>query len=60
MRNLIDIDQALRRAIMRELGERLRTSFKEDPDLPETFWAQIERFRQLDDQLPPRSKRDSR
>jgi hypothetical protein len=58
MRNHIDLDQALRRAILREIGERLRTSLKEDPELPETFRTQVERLRQLDDQLSPRSKRD--
>jgi hypothetical protein len=58
MRNHIDLDQALRRAILREIGERLRTSLKEDPELPETFRTQVERLRQLDDQLAPRSKRD--
>jgi hypothetical protein len=49
----IDIDQALRRAIMREIGEKLRASFREDPELPETLTRQIDRLRQLENQLPP-------
>jgi hypothetical protein len=54
MRNHIDIDQALRRAIMREIGEKLRASLREDrTELPETFTRQIDRLRQLEDQLPP-------
>ena len=48
MRNHIDMDEALRRAIIREIGEKLRASFREDPELPETFARQIDRLRQLE------------
>jgi hypothetical protein len=46
MRNPIDIDSKHSRAIVREIGEGLRASFKEDRELPATFRMQIERLRQ--------------
>jgi hypothetical protein len=46
MRNSVDIDSAHSRAIVREIGERLRASFKEDRELPAQFRVQIERLRQ--------------
>ena len=46
MRSSVDIDSAHSRAIVREIGERLRASFKEEDELPAQFRAQIERFRQ--------------
>jgi len=52
MRNHIDIDEALSRAIIREIGERLRASLKED-ELPASLKAQLERLDQLDDQSLP-------
>ncbi|KRR10766.1 hypothetical protein CQ12_39985 [Bradyrhizobium jicamae] len=39
-------DSSHSRAIVREIGERLQTSFKEDHELPAQFRAQIERLRQ--------------
>jgi hypothetical protein len=53
MRNQIDIDVALSRAIIREIGEGLRASLGDD-ELPARLNAQLERINQLDDQsLPP-------
>jgi len=50
MRNSIDMDSIHSRAIVREIGERLRLSLKEDREMPASFRAQIERFRQLEDE----------
>jgi hypothetical protein len=46
VRNSVDIDSSHSRAIVREIGERLRASFKEDREIPAQFRAQIERLRQ--------------
>src|SRR6266540_50714 len=46
VRNPVDIDTRHSRAIIREIGERLRSSLKEDRELPESFKMQIERLRQ--------------
>jgi len=46
VRNSVDIDSSHSRAIVREIGERLRASFKEDRELPAQFRVQIERLRQ--------------
>ena len=48
MRNRVDIDSSHSRAIVREIGERLQSSLKEDRELPVTFRMQIERLRQLE------------
>jgi hypothetical protein len=52
MRNQIDIDRTLSRAIIREIGERLRASLRED-ELPARLRAQLDRLNQLDDQSSP-------
>jgi hypothetical protein len=53
MRNQIDIDVALSRAIIREIGEGLRATLGDD-ELPARLKAQLERINQLNDQsLPP-------
>jgi hypothetical protein len=52
MRNRIDIDGLVSRAIIREIGENLRTSLRED-ELPARLRVQLDRLGQLDDQLPP-------
>src|SRR5215475_12070600 len=52
MRNRIDIDQALRCAITREIGEGLRASLRED-ELPASLKLQLDRLGQLDDQSQP-------
>jgi hypothetical protein len=54
MRNSIDIDSSHSRAIVREIGERLRLSFKEDREIPASFRTQIERLRELEDEAKPR------
>jgi hypothetical protein len=46
VRNPVDIDTRHSRAIVREIGERLRSSLKEDRELPANFKMQIERLRQ--------------
>ncbi len=48
MRNPIDIDSKHSRAIVREIGEELRASFKEDRELPANLKMQIERLRQTE------------
>jgi nitrate/nitrite-specific signal transduction histidine kinase len=50
MRNSVDIDTSHSRAIIREIGERLRASFEEERELPASFRTQIERLRQLEDE----------
>jgi hypothetical protein len=53
MRNQIDIDVALSRAIIREIGEGLQASLGDD-ELPPRLKAQLERINLLDDKsLPP-------
>ena len=48
MRNLIDIDQTHSRAIVQEIGERLRGSLRVDPELPSGVRMQIDRLRRLE------------
>jgi len=50
MRNRIDIDHRHSRAIVQEIGERLRVVLTEEPELPESLGAQIDRLRQLEEQ----------
>lgn len=52
MRTLIDIDYVHSRAIVREIGERLRTSLKAEPELPASFKMQINRLREFEEQSP--------
>ena len=53
MRNPIEINYSHSRAILREIGERLRTLSKEDRELPASFRLQIERLRQLEPESQP-------
>ena len=53
MRNPIEIDYSYSRAIIQEIGERLRTSLKEDRELPASLRLQIDRLRQLEGQSQP-------
>ena len=46
MRKPVDIDYNTSRAIVREIGNGLRESVKEDKDVPANFRSQIERLRQ--------------
>jgi hypothetical protein len=53
MRNQVDIDEKTSRAIIREIGERLRGVIRQDPDLPASLRKQIDRLRELKGQPPP-------
>ena len=55
MRNPIEIDSKHSRAIVREIGERLRTLFREERELPAIFRRLIERLRQSEGEPPKRS-----
>jgi hypothetical protein len=46
MRNPIEIDYSHSRAVIQEIGERLRTLLKEDRELPASLRLQIDRLRQ--------------
>jgi len=52
MRNCIDIDYIHSRAIVREVGERLRGSLKPEPELPAGLKMQIDRLREFEEQSP--------
>src|SRR6266850_4038202 len=52
MRNRIDIDPKHSRAIVQEIGERLRAFLKEEPQLPWSLRTQIDRLRELEEQSP--------
>ncbi|MDE5446425.1 hypothetical protein GWG65_34710 [Bradyrhizobium sp. CSA207] len=60
MRNHIDIDYVHSRAIVREIGERLRASLKPERELPASLRMQIDRLRELEEQsssIIPAAKR---
>jgi hypothetical protein len=50
MRNHIDYVHS--RAIVREIGERLRASLKLEPELPARLNMQIDRLRELEERSP--------
>jgi len=50
MRNRIDMDPKHSRAIVQEIGERLRAFLKEEPELPGSLRTQIDRLRDLEEQ----------
>jgi hypothetical protein len=52
MRNGIEIDPKHSRAIVEEIGERLRVFLKEEPGLPDSLRTQIDRLRELEEQSP--------
>ena len=52
MRNRIDIDPKHSRAIVQEIGERLRAVLKEEPECPGSLRTQIDRLRELEEQPP--------
>ena len=61
MRNRVDIDSKHSRAIVQELGERLRTFLKEEPEYPGSLRAHINRLRELEEQssiIPSAERRD--
>ena len=49
MPNRIDIDHTHSRAIVRDIGERLRVSLKPEPELPTRFKKQIDRLREAEE-----------
>ena len=53
MRNRIDIDPKHSRAIVQEIGERLRAFLKEEPELSGSLRAQLGRLRELEEPSPP-------
>src|SRR5947208_2067176 len=52
MRNRIDIDSKHSRAIVQEIGERLRAFLQEEPEPPESLRTQIDRLREMEEQSP--------
>jgi hypothetical protein len=52
MRNRIEIDSKHSRAIVQEIGERLRAFLQEETELPENLRAKINRLRELEEQSP--------
>ena len=52
MPNRIDIDHRHSRAILREIGERLRGSLREEPELPENLRKLVDRLHEFEDQSP--------
>ena len=56
MRNRIDIDHTHSRAIVQEIGERLRGFLKVEPELPGSLRTQIDRLRELEDRWDKRRR----
>jgi hypothetical protein len=52
MRNRIDIDPKHSRAIVQEIGERLRAVLKEEPECPRSLRTQIDRLRESEEPSP--------
>ena len=52
MHNRIDIDPKHSRAIVQEIGERLRAVLKEEPECRGSLKTQIDRLRELEEQSP--------
>jgi hypothetical protein len=52
MHNRIDIDPKHSRAIVQEVGERLRAVLKQEPECPGSLRTQIDRLRELEEQSP--------
>jgi len=52
MRKRVDLDHTHSRAIVREIGERLRASLKPEPELPARLKRQIDRLRKLEECSP--------
>jgi hypothetical protein len=52
MRNRIDIDRKHSYEILREIGETLRGSLREEPDLPANLRRQVDRLRELESSRP--------
>jgi len=52
VRNRVDLDYIYRRAIIQEIGERLRASLKPEPELPARLRTQINRLGELEERSP--------
>ena len=52
MRNRIDIDSKHSRAIVQEIGERLRAFLQEESEPSGSLRTQIDRLRELEEQSP--------
>ena len=52
MRDRIDIDPKHSRAIVQEIGERLRAFLKEEPELPGSLRAQLDRLGEWEEPSP--------
>jgi hypothetical protein len=52
MPNRVDVDHTHSRAIVQEIGERLRAFLKEEPELPRSLRTQIDPLRELEEQSP--------
>jgi hypothetical protein len=52
MQNAIRIDRAFRRAIIQDIGERLRASLREEPELSASLRRQIDQLREMQDGSP--------
>jgi hypothetical protein len=52
MRDRIDINLKHSRAIVQEIGERLRAVLKEEPECPGSLKTQIDRLRELKEPSP--------
>lgn len=52
MHNRIDIDAKHSRAIVQEIGKRLRAVLKEEPECPGSLRMRIDRLRELEEQSP--------
>ena len=52
MHNRIDIDPKHSRAIVQEIGQRLRAVLKEEPECRESLRTQIDRLRESEEQSP--------
>ena len=52
MHNRVDKDPKHSRAIVQEIGDRLRAFLKEEPELPGSLTTQIDRLRELEEQSP--------
>jgi nitrate/nitrite-specific signal transduction histidine kinase len=55
-----ELDSRHSRAIVQEIGEQLRASFKEERELPANFRKQIERLRQSEREALANLARSSR
>jgi hypothetical protein len=63
MPNPIDIDHKHSRAIVQEIGEKLRASLRPEAELPANIRKQVDRLRDLEEysaSITPNAERDKR